>query len=93
MQRYLHVAPFLITAAKVLSCETVKVRLRDNHQRGNPEVMQGTDIGLANKYFVQGLRLYLDGYFPDPPMPQMPAAAQNRPTERPVSDDDCCIIL
>ena len=75
-----------------MSCETIKVRLLDKHQKGNPEVMHGTatDIGLARKCFVHELRLYLDGFFPDPPMP---VSAQKRPTETSVSDDDCCVIL
>ena len=89
---------FVFIGAKVMSCETVKVRLLDGHQNGNPEVMHGTDVGRSNKYFVQGIRLYLDGYFPDPPMAPTPVATQQRPTQqRPTetstSDDDCCIIL
>ena len=72
-----------------MSCETIKVQTMDERQRGNPEVSYVSIAGKAETRYILGLRLYLDGAYPDPPPGVLPPPPQIRTTY----DDDCCTIL
>ena len=58
--------------AKVLSCETVKVRLRDGMKNGirngDLEITMVSDTGSLKKHYGLALRLYLEGADNNPPM-------------------------
>ena len=73
--------------AKVMSCETVKIRALDGYQNGNPEIVYVSDSGDFSKHFILGLRLYLNGDYADPPPGVLPPKPQIQ------NDDDCCTIL
>ena len=70
-----------------MSCETVKIRLDDGLQDGNPEVTSVTDSGNFIKTFLIGLRLYLDGAYNDPPAEMLP------PVPEVQGGDGCCTLL
>ena len=76
-----------LLGAKVMSCETIKVRALDGYQNGNPEIVYVSDSGKFSKHFILGLRLYLDGDYTDPPPGVLPPKPQIQ------NDDDCCTIL
>ena len=70
-----------------MSCETIQVRALNGYQDGDPEVVHFSDSGSYSKYFIIGLRLYLDGDYADPPprvLPPMPLIQK---------DDETCTIL
>ena len=76
-----------IPGAKVMSCETIKVRRKDGRQNGDPEVSYVSDAGEYKKYYFLALRLYLDGIYRDPPPGVLPPEPQYE------YEDDCCNIL
>ena len=71
-----------------MSCETIKVRAQDDYMHGNPEGMYHADSGRERKSFILGLRLYLDGVYPDPP-----GYHHTRPRPQQDQYEDCCVIL
>ena len=78
---------FRISGARVLSAETVAIKMYTGHQHSNPEVTYTYNPGKQNEYYVYALRFFLDGVYQDPPLEALPAPPQ------PVQQDDCCTLL
>ena len=78
-----------------MSCETIKIRVDDGLQNGDPEVSYACDSGKCGRRYILGLRLYLDGAYVDPPsdvLPPRPAPRPFLPTRRRADDDDCIVL-
>ena len=71
-----------------MSCETIKVRVDDYRQKGNPEVTYVSVDGKGYCRYILGLRLFLDGAYREPPPGVLPA-----PPRIEAADDECCTIL
>ena len=76
-----------------MSCETIRVREGDDYQCGDPEVTYASDRGEYRRHFILGLRLYLDGEYPDPPPGVLPQRPGGNPDEDGDVYEDCCAIL
>ncbi|XP_067141162.1 uncharacterized protein [Centruroides vittatus] len=76
-----------LTGARVLSAETAAMRLRTGGEaRHGIETTFTYNRSELNERWIYVFRLYLDGYYADPPahlMPQPPTPVY----------DDCCVIL
>lgn len=76
-----------LTGARILSVETAAMRLRTGG-----EAIHGVEASFTynrserNEYWIFVFRLYLDGYYRDPPPGLLPAPPN-------ITVDDCCIIL
>ncbi|XP_023233251.1 uncharacterized protein LOC111632968 [Centruroides sculpturatus] len=77
----------VLTGARVLSAETAAMRLRTGKEaRHGIETTYTYNRSEINEHWIYVFRLYLDGYYADPPahlMPQPPTPVY----------DDCCVIL
>jgi len=79
------------TGAKVISAETVAVRVRSGGQHGDPEVTMTYDSGERNEVILFVVRVFLDGVYRDPPPSALPQAPVNAVAA--TSEQDCCTIL
>lgn len=75
--------------ARVLSAETVTVRVLGGHQHGNPEVTYTYNHPNRPEQHLYVLRVYLDGIYQEPPPSVLPAP----PLMQQSNNDDCCVIL
>ena len=79
---------FVVTGVRVLSAETVPVRIYTGNQNSDPERTYTYNAGNRSEHYLYVMRLYLDGMYSEPPanvLPPLPVVQQ--------SDSDCCAIL
>lgn len=74
--------------ARVVSAETVPVRMYTGNQHGNTEQTYTYNRGERNEYWLIVIRIFLDGVYNDPPPEVLPPL----PTIAP-GGDECCTIL